>query len=89
MKDYYLPKKGIILPWNCLKGEWTSLNDGTCREEMKLQAPHDEPDSKYRTKYRKKNVPCSKFTLIYILFKSVLLITVRLLLPFECLLRIG
>ena len=55
-------EKGFVLHWNCLTDweEWTTTDDGTCREAMMLQPEYLGPDIEHRTKYRKSKKTCCR-----------------------------
>ena len=62
--DNIFPARGFILNWSCLNQwkEWTSLDDGSCREAIGTQPPFNGADREYWTKYRKAKKPCSKLS---------------------------
>lgn len=60
-------EKGFVLNWNCLTDweGWNPTHDGTCREAMMLKPEYLGPNLEHRTKYRKRNITCCKFILVY------------------------
>ena len=53
----------FALKWSCLNwGDWTPT--GACTEVRSLQPEYNGTDIRYRTKYRKTNETCCKFSFV-------------------------
>ena len=54
--------KGFVLNWECLSwGEWTHVDGGSCKEEMRPQLEYKGLDQKTYIKYRDINETCGEF----------------------------